>query len=225
MFQLPWQFSPDVVEIERFRACHRRHRRNQQLNVAPSSNVEDLDVDEGRTRKTPAKWRERRQQQHQQLPVNHQEDGIWPESAGTEMHLGFNAFDFAASPECFVDEVEQPEESKALPSHEITDLQLESFYHEGSELSDENNMLTDETDEGKALFTKRQLNMAHVAKQVTSMGFNSASLWERKFPSLPQPGGLARTLPSLGQNGRREAPVHYTTHAEQRRALYYRYYA
>ncbi|POM72685.1 Hypothetical protein PHPALM_10564 [Phytophthora palmivora] len=67
---------------------------------------------------------------------------------------------------------------------------------------------------------KRRLHMAEVAKQVTAMGFNSASLWEQSFPGLRQPGGPIRQLPTFGHNSMSQSlwrlPVQYTTHNDQR---------
>ncbi|KAK1947498.1 hypothetical protein P3T76_001508 [Phytophthora citrophthora] len=66
-------------------------------------NGESLDVEGGRTRKVSAKWRQRQHQAQRGLGFD---DGIWPVSAGTEMHIGFNAFDFSACPEAFDEEEE-----------------------------------------------------------------------------------------------------------------------
>ncbi|ETL92419.1 hypothetical protein L917_09256 [Phytophthora nicotianae] len=139
------KFSEEAAEIERFRARHRRMCRGQQQNASTTSTTEALDVDGGRTRKISAKWRQK------QLHRNQIEDGAWPQSAGTEMHLCFNAFDFSSSPEAFYEE--EPVETTSEPVEEEE---------------------------------KRRLHMAEVAKQVTAMGFNSASLWEQSFPGLRQ---------------------------------------
>ncbi|KAG7389569.1 hypothetical protein PHYPSEUDO_010214 [Phytophthora pseudosyringae] len=105
------QFSEEAAEIERFRARHRRMcRGQQQAATATAPSIEALDVDDGRTRKISAKWRLKQQQTQRR---NRHEDGLWPQSAGTEMHIGFNAFDFSSSPEAFYDE---PEEAKASSS-------------------------------------------------------------------------------------------------------------
>lgn len=93
------------AEIERYRARHRRLCRNQQPETTPSAQVEDLDVDEGRTRKISAKWRQ--QQQQQQMPVNSQFDD------GSELPMSFNAFDFSSSPEAFYETEQQTLENKA----------------------------------------------------------------------------------------------------------------
>ncbi|GMF20932.1 unnamed protein product [Phytophthora fragariaefolia] len=124
MFQFYGSDAPkpgdDAAEIERFRARHRRLCRGQQPD-APSAQVEDLDVDDGRTRKVSAKWRQ--QQQQLQVPVSNQfDDANW--AADAEMHAGFNAFDFSASPEAFG---EQQQQSNAPRE----DNQLEQDQDEG----------------------------------------------------------------------------------------------
>ncbi|GMF64542.1 unnamed protein product [Phytophthora lilii] len=170
--------------------------------------VEALDVDEGRTRKISAKWRQKQQETH----IRHQfDDGIWPQAAGTEMHLGFNAFDFSASPEAFYDEPEEP-----LDTDQIL---FEANNHEIFEpgLSIDVKSMTSE----KEVQQTRKEHMAEVAKQVTSMGFNSASLWERRFPGLCQPRGPIQQLPTFTPNSLWGGPVHYATYDDQRRALYY----
>ncbi|KAH7477253.1 uncharacterized protein KRP23_7926 [Phytophthora ramorum] len=104
------KFGEEAVEIERYRARHRRLCRGQTPDAAPSPQVEDLDVEDGRTRKIPAKWRQ--QQQQQQVPVSNQfDEANWTGAAGT--HMGFNAFDFSTSPEAFGETGEQQLESKA----------------------------------------------------------------------------------------------------------------
>ncbi|EEY57382.1 uncharacterized protein PITG_11233 [Phytophthora infestans T30-4] len=94
MFQFHASESPKVDEkaadIERYRARHRRMCRGQLPDATPSPQIEDLDVEDGRTRKISAKWRQ--QTQPQQVPVSNQ-------LHDAEMHVGFNAFDFSASPE------------------------------------------------------------------------------------------------------------------------------
>ncbi|KAL3670473.1 hypothetical protein V7S43_004792 [Phytophthora oleae] len=103
MFQVaPPSFPPQESEIERFRARHRRLCRDQQKSVA-TSKIENLDQDEGRTRKISSNW----PQKHRQVSSLQYEDGFWPGSAGTEMRLAFNAFDFSASPEAFNDEPDE----------------------------------------------------------------------------------------------------------------------
>ncbi|KAG3118338.1 hypothetical protein PI124_g1343 [Phytophthora idaei] len=109
------KFSEEAVEIERFRARHRRMCRGQQNNSLTTARIEALDVDDGRTRKISAKWRQK--QQHCSQP----DDGMWSQSTGTEMDVGFNAFDFSSAPGAFYDEepaqttselVEEEEEEK-----------------------------------------------------------------------------------------------------------------
>ncbi|KAE9046368.1 hypothetical protein PR003_g5544 [Phytophthora rubi] len=170
------KFSEEAAEIERFRARHRRLCRGQTPDVTPSPQVEDLDVDDGRTRKISAKWRQQQQQQQQVPPVSNQtDDANW--ATDSEMSMGFNAFDFSASPEAFYESEQQQEES--------------------------NNQ--EEQDDA----------------------FKSASLWERRFPGLRQPGGPIRQLPTLGQDALWGGPAHYATQEAQRRVLYYQpqYYA
>ncbi|KAK1945468.1 hypothetical protein P3T76_002516 [Phytophthora citrophthora] len=178
------KFSQEAAEIEKFRARHRRMRRGQQLNAA-TSNIEALDVDDGRTRKISAKWRQKQQQQR-----NSHDDGIWPQSAGTEMHMGFNAFDFSSSPEAFCDDTEELVETLPVEDEE----------------------------------EKRRQHMADVGKQVTAMGFNSASLWEQSFPGLRQPGGPIRQLPAYGYGSMTPTlwrpPIHYATCEDQKRVLF-----
>ncbi|GMF17511.1 unnamed protein product [Phytophthora lilii] len=67
-------------------------------------------MEDGRTRKISAKWRQ--QQQQQQVPVTNQfDDAGWADDA--ETHVGFNAFDFSASPEAFDGSEQQQGQSKA----------------------------------------------------------------------------------------------------------------
>ncbi|EGZ16886.1 hypothetical protein PHYSODRAFT_501770 [Phytophthora sojae] len=180
-------YNDEATDIERFRARHRRLCRDYQENSAQTSKrVESVDEDDGRKRKIPAKWRAKQCQ-----TWNQHEDGYWPESAGTEMHLGFNAFDFSASPEAFNDEPEDP--------IEIIDLRYDTFCEEDD-----------------------LVLMADVAKQVTSMGFSSDSLWGWKLPGLRQ---STQQLPSLNRDGVWGGPIHHVTHSTPERALYYRYYA
>ncbi|KAG2844791.1 hypothetical protein JG687_00003132 [Phytophthora cactorum] len=112
MFQFYSAAGPKLDEkaadIERYRARHRRMCRGQQLDATPSPQVEDLDVEDGRTRKISAKWRQ--QTQPQQVPVCNQFHD------GAEMHMGFNAFDFSASPEAFNATGQQMESKAASPS-------------------------------------------------------------------------------------------------------------
>ncbi|KAG7399000.1 hypothetical protein PHYBOEH_009993 [Phytophthora boehmeriae] len=190
MFQF---FSPSLApsgcsnespaEIERYRAKHRRLCRSQDQSATPSPQVEDLDVQDGRTRKISAKWRQKQQQT--QL-CNQMDDGHWPEAAGTEMHVGFNAFDFSASPEAFV-EAEEPQQIEEEPRCQQSSNQ----------------------------------------QPTPPVEHHSASLWERRFPGLTQPGAPIRQVPSLGQDAMWGAPVHYATYDAQRRAMFYQpqYYA
>lgn len=75
-----------------YRARHRLICRGHQSSASPSTQVEDLDIEDGRARKISTKWR---RQQLQQLPVTNQL------SNSVETLVGFNAFDFSASPEAF----------------------------------------------------------------------------------------------------------------------------
>jgi hypothetical protein len=201
-----------MSEIERFRARHRRMARGQQQPA--SVRVESLDVDDGRTRKISATWRQRQQLAQR----NHFDDGIWPQSAGTEMHLGFNAFDFSSSPEAFCDDTEEPAETKVL-SYEIIENGGDVFSEEQPEAECESEALLLEVNE-----QQQQKHLAEVGKQVTAMGFNSASLWEQSFPGLRYPGGPIGQLPTLVETplsqGLWQPPVHYATYDDQRRALY-----
>ncbi|KAL4173390.1 hypothetical protein KRP22_005346 [Phytophthora ramorum] len=175
------KLDDEAVEIERFRARHRRLLRHQAQQFTPSSKVEDLDVDDGRKRKISANWRLKQQQT--QVSIQ-QGDGHWPASAGTEMLMGFNAFDFSASPEAFYGEQEQSV----------------SLCHAHSE-------------------QHKQQRMAEVAKQVTSMGFHCASMWEQSLPGLRQPGGPIRQLPAFGQSVPSRSlwvpPMQYTAQGDQ----------
>jgi hypothetical protein len=95
--------NQEAADIERFRARHRRLCRGQKPEATPSPQVEDLDVEDGRTRKVSAKWR---QQQQRQIPVSNQFDDA-------EMHMGFNAFDFSASPEAFGETAQQQQQQES----------------------------------------------------------------------------------------------------------------
>jgi hypothetical protein len=161
-------FGEEAAEIERFRACQRRLRRGQQQTASSSAAIASLDVDDGRARKISSKWRQRQQQSRVR---RQREDGAWPQSAGTEMHVGFNAFDFSSSPEAFC---EDPAPAKPAESNES------------------------------------EARMAKVAKQVSAMGFNSASLWESGHPA-----GQTSLPPCLWQ-----PPAHFTTFDDQRRGFY-----
>ncbi|GMF30102.1 unnamed protein product [Phytophthora fragariaefolia] len=88
--------AEEVSEIELFRSRQRLQSRGLPPDSPPSARTDDLAMLEPRRRKTPAKW----WHQQQQIGGQH-EDGRWPEPAGTEMRVGFNAFDSSASPEVF----------------------------------------------------------------------------------------------------------------------------
>ncbi|EGZ29697.1 hypothetical protein PHYSODRAFT_414371, partial [Phytophthora sojae] len=81
--------------VERLRARQRRmHPINQrQDHSVRSSRAASLDEHEGRRRKISANWS--RKQEHNKS----HDDGNWPLPAGTEMHMGYNAFDFSTCPE------------------------------------------------------------------------------------------------------------------------------
>ncbi|KAL3674830.1 hypothetical protein V7S43_000757 [Phytophthora oleae] len=115
------KFSKKVPEIERFRAHHRCIHRGHQPTVMGNRNAESLDVEGGRTRKVSAKWRQRQHQAQRGLGFD---DGIWPVSAGTEMRIGFNAFDFSACPEAFNAEEEpsvpMPQSTTGSRTHMLT---------------------------------------------------------------------------------------------------------
>ncbi|KAL3656886.1 hypothetical protein V7S43_018226 [Phytophthora oleae] len=210
--------SLPAPNIEKFRARHRRLCRVQQQAVSPNSMIESQDVDDGRRRKISVKWRQKQQTQH----CNQFDDGYWPKSAGTEMHLGFNAFDFSASPEGFYDDALEPVVVKApiIESDQQDDGEL---FNDQPEPAGEAEPAF-ENDEVQ----KRKQYMADVARQVAAMGFNSASLWEQRI-SVRQPN---QPLSTYGQGGSMaqclwRPPVHYATYDDQRRALYYQpqYYA
>ncbi|GMF49243.1 unnamed protein product [Phytophthora fragariaefolia] len=195
MFQtMPPALSSDTLfindEAERFRARHRRRCRDHQ--VKPNLKIESLEQDDGR----------------------------------------FNAFDFSVSPEAFNDEPEEMLEIKDL-SAEIIDLQYDALYDEelmlpdGSEIPSyksirDNHFEKNDQDPGLPVADndsateekvpykpKKELSLTDVAKQVTSMGFNSASLWGQKLPGLRQ---SAQQLPSLNREGVWCGPIPYTTH-------------
>ncbi|KAE8915687.1 hypothetical protein PF005_g22055 [Phytophthora fragariae] len=225
-------------EVERFRARHRRLCRDHHENSPPNAKIESLDEDDGRTRKISAKWRERRLLQQ---TWHQHEDGYWPKSAGTEMHLGFNAFDFTASPEAFNNEPDDPIEIKDL-SAEIIDLQYDTFmYDEDLVQPGESEIPSYKTIPNRryeAVYGKsegpidarnqppevklhqkpnKELSMADVAKQVTSMSFNSASLWGRNLPDLRH---SMQQLSSLNRDGVWGGPTRYTTDNVQQHAFY-----
>ncbi|KAH7488734.1 hypothetical protein KRP22_008624 [Phytophthora ramorum] len=168
--------TQESADIERFRARHRRMCRGSQYGSITTSQVESLNADEGRTRKVSAKWRQKQNR-------SGFDDGNWPVSAGTEMHIGFNAFDFSASPEAFFEEeAEASVESKA-PSYE----------------------------------DNQQGWLVSAEKEVTTMGFNSASMWGPIGLRLST--GSMRSA-SVNQSGVWGAPVHFASNDEQQRALY-----
>ncbi|EGZ29695.1 hypothetical protein PHYSODRAFT_475058 [Phytophthora sojae] len=99
------QFSSASAAIEQFRLRQRQLCRGQQQQK--QSNAGSLEVENGRTRKIPANWR-RKQEQTTHSRYGY-EDGNWPKAAGTEMYIGFNAFDFSSCPEALSDmEQQQP---------------------------------------------------------------------------------------------------------------------
>ncbi|KAG7379909.1 hypothetical protein PHYPSEUDO_008031 [Phytophthora pseudosyringae] len=161
--------SLPASEIERFRARHRRLCRGQQAASPSSSRIEALDVDEGRTRKISANWRHKQQQTQLR---NQFDDGYWPKSAGTEMHLGFNAFDFSASPEAFCDDAEESVATEA-PIIEMSRQDDDGVYQDQDQ-PEPASMGDDEQQ-------KRNQHMADVAKQVTAMGVVIASTLHRQF--------------------------------------------
>ncbi|GMF39604.1 unnamed protein product [Phytophthora fragariaefolia] len=106
------QFSNASAVIEQFRIRHRQLSRGQQHQKLPSNTGESLEVEDGRARKVPANWREK----HERSRSAHgHEDGNWPKPAGTEMHIGFNAFDFSSCPEALYDMEEQSDNLAATP--------------------------------------------------------------------------------------------------------------
>ncbi|KAK1945467.1 hypothetical protein P3T76_002515 [Phytophthora citrophthora] len=202
-------------EIEKFRARHRRLCRVQQQSLSPSPRIESLDVDDGRRRKTSAQWRQKKQN------CNQLDDGYWPKSAGTEMHLGFNAFDFSASPEGFYDEALEPVVVK-VPIIESGRQNDDELFNDEPEPAGEVEPAF-ENDEVQ----KRKQQMTDVAKQVTAMGFNSTSLWEQRCSIRESNQQLSTYRKGLNAQCHWGPPVHYATHDDQRRALYHQpqYYA
>ncbi|CAI5724295.1 hypothetical protein KXD40_001001 [Peronospora effusa] len=95
------KFNEQAAEIEKYRARHRQLCRNQQPDATRSTHVEDLDVEDGRTRKISAKWRQEHEHE-QQFPVGNQLDA--------EMHMSSNAFDFSTSPEAFYETEQQQQQ-------------------------------------------------------------------------------------------------------------------
>ncbi|KAG3118339.1 hypothetical protein PI124_g1342 [Phytophthora idaei] len=199
------KFSREVSEIERFRARHRRLCRGQQ-DALPGSRIEALDVDGGRTCKISANWRQNQQQTQLR---NQLDDGYWPESAGTEMHLGYNAFDSSAPPEGFCDDAEDPVVLKAPVIEPNQQLQPEPAV--------ELEPASDDDDDHQ----KRKQFMADVGKKVASMGFNNTSMWERRLPGRQLSGKPIQQLSTFGQNVLWGFPVHYASYNDQRQAMYY----
>ncbi|GMF17438.1 unnamed protein product [Phytophthora lilii] len=141
------RISPNNKEasaIEQYRACHRRICRDErQFACSTSSAVESLDVDEGRTRKVSAKWRLKRQLQSQSS-VGY-DDGNWPKAAGTEMHIGYNAFDFSSCPEALYDmEVPQSQGAAELSPSE-NNQQYRSASIRGNHYSTGSSMLNQQS--------------------------------------------------------------------------------
>ncbi|KAG6614645.1 uncharacterized protein IUM83_04119 [Phytophthora cinnamomi] len=190
------KFDEEAAEIERFRARHRHLHRGHAPAGGSVSRVEALDEDGGRRRKVSAKWRHKQQPQQLQAPLRGPFDVEQVGDAGddADMHVGFNAFDFSASPETFYDD--EPEHPQAEAAAQQQD------------------------EEG------RRQHMAEVAKQVSAMGFNTASLWEQSLPGLRQPGGPIRQVPvaALTQSapclGMWRPPVQLAPRGDQRRCLY-----
>ncbi|EGZ16887.1 hypothetical protein PHYSODRAFT_330939 [Phytophthora sojae] len=171
------KFDEEAAEIERFRARHRRLHRDQPGAVgSAASRVEALDEDGGRRRKVSAKWRQQQQQQQQHHHHHHHHHhiphhqsahrGPFEDVDDAELHGGFNAFDFSASPEAFFhDEPRQVEAAAAEQQAQRLQQQLQQQQREEEE-------------------EQRRQHMAHVAQQVSAMGFNTASLWEQSSPCL-----------------------------------------
>ncbi|KAG6617128.1 uncharacterized protein IUM83_04852 [Phytophthora cinnamomi] len=106
------QFSSSSAAIEQFRIRHRQLcRGQQQQQLKQQRYAESLEVEEGRARKISANWRQKQKQEQAQSRYGY-EDGNWPKAAGTEMHIGFNAFDFSSCPEAFYD-LEEQEDNQA----------------------------------------------------------------------------------------------------------------
>eukprot|EP00644_Phytophthora_capsici_P004500 jgi/Phyca11/111136/e_gw1.19.296.1 len=198
--------SLPVSDIEKFRARHRRLCRVQQQCLSPNSSIESLDVDDGRRRKVSAKWRQRQQTQH----CNQLDDGYWPKSAGTEMHLGFNAFDFSASPEGFYDDALESVVAKAPI---IESEQQDELFNDEPEPAGE---IEPAFENDKV--QKRKQYMTDVARQVTAMGFNSPSLWEHRTSTRESKRQLSAY--GLGSDTQYlwKSPVHYAMYDDQRRA-------
>ncbi|KAK1941534.1 hypothetical protein P3T76_007400 [Phytophthora citrophthora] len=89
----PPLLNEEVIEIEQFRARHRRLLRTRQQQIPAT--VESLDEDDGRRRKISSKWRQKQKKS--------QQNDNWSQPVSS-----FNAFDFSTSPETFCDVVEAP---------------------------------------------------------------------------------------------------------------------
>ncbi|KAG1713425.1 hypothetical protein DVH05_001212 [Phytophthora capsici] len=87
------QSSEEAVEIERFRARHRRLLRTRQQQIR--GKVENLDEDDGRRRKVSSKWRQTAQKS--------QQNENWRRPVSS-----MNAFDFPTSCKGFNGAVEAP---------------------------------------------------------------------------------------------------------------------
>ncbi|KAF4148116.1 hypothetical protein GN958_ATG02703 [Phytophthora infestans] len=201
-------FSRELLEVERFRARHRRLCRGQQAAL-PVSRIEALDVEEDRTRKIPANWR---QKQQQAQTLNHFDDGYWPESAGTEMHLGYNAFDSTASPEGFCDDTE---ESMAFKYPVIEPSQQADEGIQREQAGEIKLASADDDDQ-----QKRKHFMADVGRKVASMGFSSATTWQQRPPARLSSGEIIPQISTFGQSVTWGAPGYYITYNGQRRAMY-----
>ncbi|KAG1711404.1 hypothetical protein DVH05_008656 [Phytophthora capsici] len=127
------KFSKEELEIERFRAHHRCTHRGHQSNAMDNRNAESLDVEGGRVRKVSAKWRQRQHQTQRGLGFD---DGIWPVSAGTEMHIGFNAFDFSACPEAFEGEELAVCMSQSYASLDQSEVETKANSHDSVPMSE-----------------------------------------------------------------------------------------
>ncbi|CAI5739732.1 unnamed protein product [Peronospora destructor] len=173
------KFGSEVSEIERFRACQRHLYRGQAVATSLTK-IEKIDIDNGRTRKISAN-RQRVQ------CCSQDDDGVWPKSAGTEMHLGYNAFDFSTSPEAFYNEPEEPVTTKefAAPGRQPGSKELQEL------------VLTIETEHSPLEQQKQEQHITSMAKQqITSMGFNSTSMWDQMFQRLRHSGGPVQRMPA-----------------------------
>jgi hypothetical protein len=120
-----------AAKLEEYRARLRRSSRKPNQNWSGSAQVDSLDVEGGRARKIPAKWRRNEQRR------TGVDDGHWPQAAGTEMHVGYNAFDFSSCPEAFEDVGEpaspfiQPQQMSSVEK-EVTSMRFTSAAMWGS---------------------------------------------------------------------------------------------